>query len=107
MTVQIADPVTPRDTPTRRGPAPRRPEPNRLLGSGWEFNRDPIAFMARLARGHTDIVRVPFGPVTVHLVGSPHIARQVLHQTHTNYVGYPIVAPTLSSLGGENLFTSA
>jgi cytochrome P450 len=107
MTTQIAAPVGRGATPVATRPAPRRPEPNRVLGSGWEFNRDPIRFMERLAREHPDIVRVRFGPVTVHLVGSPDIARHVLHQTHANYVGHPIVTHTLSSLGGENLFTAS
>ena len=107
MTSAPATAPTPHGAAIARRPAPRRPESNPVLGSGWEFNRDPIGFMEQLAREHPDIVRVRFGPLTVHLVGSPDIARQVLHQTHTNYVGYPMVTYTLSSLAGENLFTSA
>ena len=62
----------------RAGPdVPLVPGGRRVLGHALEFRRDPLALLQR-ARGHGEVVRIRFGPVSIYLLNSPGAIRQAL-----------------------------
>ncbi|MFD6879979.1 MULTISPECIES: cytochrome P450 [unclassified Streptomyces] len=53
-----------------------------LVGHGLQLQRRPLEYLASLPR-YGDVVTLQFGPVPVHLVCHPELARQVLTDTRT------------------------
>jgi cytochrome P450 len=56
---------------------PLMPGGQPVLGHALEFGRDPLALFQR-ARGHGDVVRIRFGPLSVYVLNSPGVIRQAL-----------------------------
>jgi cytochrome P450 len=69
------------------------------------MRRDPLAFVAALARDYGDVVRLGMGPVSVYLVHHPDGVKHVLQDNNQNYVKGPVIA-RVKVLIGEGLFTS-
>ena len=90
----------------RRGetqpPGPRYWTP---ISGGRELRRDPLGYVAALARDFGDIVLLRLGHIRVYLLFHPDHIRHILQENHTNYVKGPIIART-KVLIGEGLFTS-
>jgi cytochrome P450 len=85
----------------------RPPGPSYLtpFGVGVEMRRDPLTWVAQLARDYGDVVLVRMGPVHVYMAFHPDAVKHVLQEHHTNYVKGPIVG-RVKVLIGEGLFTS-
>ena len=69
------------------------------------MGRDPLAFLAGIARTYGDIARVPLGPETLYLLNHPDLVRDVLVTNHRNFhKGRGLERAKL--LLGEGLLTS-
>lgn len=66
-------------TPTTSPPGPRRRVP---VLDALRMGRDPLAFLADLARRYGDIARVSLGPETLYLFNHPDLIRDVLVTHH-------------------------
>jgi cytochrome P450 len=69
------------------------------------MRRDPLGFVAALARDYGDVVRLAMGPVSVYLVHHPDGVKHVLQDNNQNYVKGPVIG-RVKVLIGEGLFTS-
>ena len=69
------------------------------------MRRDPLAFVAALAREYGDVVCLRMGPVRIYLLHHPDAVKHVLQDNNTNYVKGPVIA-RVKVLIGEGLFTS-
>lgn len=85
-----------------RPPGPFHWTPVRV---GRAVRRDPLGYVASLAREYGDVVLLRLGPLQVYLLFHPDHVRHVLQEHHQNYVKGRIVART-KVLIGEGLFTS-
>jgi cytochrome P450 len=98
--------VNPRDTstaassPRRRAPGPRgRP----FVGSYFELQRDPLAFLVRCSRDYGHVVRIrPFGGLHWHFLSHPDHLEHLLQRHHTNYPK-GIFARLVSLAAGEGI----
>ena len=70
---------------TRR-PLPPTPKGRLLIGHGWEFSRDPLAFMTRCRAELGDIVRTQLLHLPVYLVSHPDFIEQVLADKHHEFI---------------------
>lgn len=99
----VAPPKTKRHT-TRKVP-PTYPS-HSLLGILPEFNRDPLGLFLRVARDHSDVVRLRAGPVSVYFINHPDYIQHVLQQNNRNYRRLPRHNNLVKLVFGLNLFSS-
>jgi cytochrome P450 len=100
--------VNPRETsppqasalPRRRAPGPRgRP----LVGSYFELQRDPLAFLVRCSRDYGHVVRIrPFAGLHWHFLSHPDHLEHLLQRHHANYPK-GLYARLVSLAAGEGL----
>ncbi|PYV38299.1 MAG: hypothetical protein DMG09_12295 [Acidobacteria bacterium] len=83
----------------------RGPKGKPLVGSLFEFRRDPLGFLTGLARTYGDIAHFKLGPQDVYLFNHPDHIKDVLVTRHRNFVksrGLELAKRFL----GEGLLTS-
>lgn len=83
-------------------PGPRPLLPGRLL---FEFRRDPIGLMMRIAKEYGDIARYRFAGVDVFQLNHPDYVREVLVTRNQDYIKPPFLRTYKRALG-EGLLTS-
>ncbi|MEW6689202.1 MAG: cytochrome P450 [Pseudomonadota bacterium] len=88
-------------------PGLRPPGPPRLplLGQSLAFARDPIAFLAGVARKYGDIAYFRLGSVDVYFVSHPDLVREVLLTQRASFTISPL-RERLCPVVGRGLFTS-
>jgi cytochrome P450 len=86
----------------RRPPGPFYWTP---FAAGRVMRRDPLAFVAALARDHGDVVCLRLGPLRVYSIHHPDGVKHVLQDNNQNYVKGEIIG-RVKVLIGEGLFTS-
>jgi cytochrome P450 len=86
----------------RRPPGPTYWSPFKPLRL---MRRDPLGFVARIAREYGDVVCITMGPFRAYLLHHPDHVKHVLQDNNQNYVKGAIIART-KVLIGEGLFTS-
>jgi cytochrome P450 len=69
------------------------------------MRRDPLAYVAGLARDYGDVVRLGLGPLAIYSITHPDGVKHVLQDNNQNYVKGEIIA-RVKILIGEGLFTS-
>lgn len=84
---------------------PPRPKRRPLVGNLLDFRRDPLNFLAAVAREYGDIVHLKFGPRDVYLINHPDYIRDVL-VTHNNNFIKSRGLQMAKRLLGEGLLTS-
>ncbi|MGH9903579.1 MAG: cytochrome P450, partial [Pyrinomonadaceae bacterium] len=64
------------------------PGPKRILPGGHflSFRRDPLAFLARLARDYGDVAHFTLGPQHVFFLNHPDHVRDVLVTRHDHFI---------------------
>ena len=87
---------------TGRAPGPRTLWPG---GAVFQFRRDPLNFLTRLAREYGDVVRFRVGPQTAFLLNHPDHVRDVL-VTHHERFHKGRALKRAKRLLGEGLLTS-
>jgi cytochrome P450 len=87
--------------------APNGPAGNLLLGVMPEFNRDPLAFLERLARDYGDVVRTRFFYVPAYFLYHPDHIEYVLATNNRNFIKpLSFRTPFFNRLVGNGLLTS-
>jgi cytochrome P450 len=86
----------------QRAPGPRAIWP---LGQLVQFRRDPLTFLARLAREYGDVARCKAGPQSIYLLNHPDHVRDVL-VTHNARFKKGRALQRAKRLLGEGLLTS-
>lgn len=76
-----------------------------LIGQSLNFARDPIAFLARVARKYGDIAYFRLGSVDVYFVSHPDLVREVLIAQRACFTISPL-RERLCPVVGRGLFTS-
>ncbi|MBU2981685.1 cytochrome P450 [Lentibacter algarum] len=86
----------------------RAPGPKGALiwGSLTEFSADSLGFLAEAAHEHGDIVRMRFGPVTVHLLNHPEYVEHVLTRNASNYDKNTRSAHRIAATTGDSLLSA-
>ncbi len=88
--------------PSRRPPGPSYWTP---FGPARAMRRDPLGFIANIAREYGDVARLGLGPMHVYLIHHPDGVKHVLQDNNQNYVKGPVI-DRVKILIGEGLFTS-
>jgi cytochrome P450 len=65
-----------------QAPGPRASWP---VGQLYQFRRDPLVFLARLAREYGDVARFKAGPQSIYLLNHPEHIRDVLVTNHSRF----------------------
>lgn len=87
---------------TKLPPGPKSKSP---FGQLFEFRKDSIAFLTRIAEEYGDIVQFRVGPIRVVLVNHPDYIKEVMSTQHANFIkGRPL--EMTKKLFGEGLLTS-
>jgi cytochrome P450 len=87
--------------------APNGPVGNLLLGVMPEFNRDPLAFLERLARDYGDVVSTRFFYVPAYFLYHPDHIEYVLATNNRNFIKpLSFRTPFFNRLVGNGLLTS-
>ncbi len=73
--------------------------------AGRIMRRDPLAFVAALARDYGDVSCLRMGPLRIYLVHHPDGVKHVLQDNNQNYVKGEVIG-RVKVLIGEGLFTS-
>ena len=82
------------------------PKGNLILGSLREFKADSLGFLSNAARDYGDIVRLRFGPITVHLINHPDFVDQVLSRKVANYDKATRSADRIAATTGNSLLSA-
>ncbi|WP_386683498.1 cytochrome P450 [Loktanella sp. R86503] len=82
------------------------PKGGLFLGSLGAFRADPLAFLARAAQDHGDIVRLRFGPITAHLINHPAFVDHVLSRNVANYDKATRSADRIAATTGRSLLSA-
>ncbi|WP_394153873.1 cytochrome P450 [Loktanella salsilacus] len=82
------------------------PKGGLFLGSLGAFRADPLAFLARAAQDHGDIVRMRFGPITAHLINHPALVDHVLSRNVANYDKATRSADRIAATTGRSLLSA-
>jgi cytochrome P450 len=85
-----------------QAPGPRAIWP---VGQLYQFRRDPLTFLARLAREYGDVARCKAGPQSIYLISHPDYVRDVL-VTHNARFKKGRALQRAKRLLGEGLLTS-
>ncbi len=75
------------------------------FGPGPAMRRDPLGFVARMARDYGHAVCLRMGPVRAYFFTHPDAAKHVLQDNNQSYVKGPIIA-RVEVMIGKGLFTS-
>jgi cytochrome P450 len=87
---------------TKRPPGPKSKFP---LDHLFNFRRDGIGFLKKIADEHGDIVQFKIGPIRVVLLNHPDLIKEVLSKNHRNFIkGRPL--EMAKEILGEGLLTS-
>src|SRR5262245_8783991 len=73
--------------------------------AGRIMRRDPLGFVAAMARDYGDVVCLRMGPVRLYSVHHPDGVKHVLQDNNQNYVKGPVIG-RVKVLIGDGLFTS-
>lgn len=65
--------------------APLMPGGDFYFGQVRHLRRDPLGLFVSAMRDHGEVVRMQFGPMTVHLIADPAGVSHVLKDNHKNY----------------------
>ena len=76
-----------------------------LFGILPAFREDPIGFLMNAWRDFGDVVRLPIGPIALHLLVHPDHVKHVLVDNHRNYCR-SVSIEVIKELLGEGLLTS-
>lgn len=87
----------------RRAPGPGL----RVITQLAALRRDPLRFMQQCHARYGDIVRLGAGPATVHLIGSPSGADQVLRENHQRFDRRTRSAAAMRLVTGESILTES
>ena len=94
----MAEPSLP---PTAPGP-PAWP----VLGHAWRLKQDILGAFQEARRDHGDVARLLLGPLPLHLVSSPELAREVLQTRAAGFDRRTRSVALLMDITGESLLTS-
>ena len=90
---------------TSRQIAPPGPKGAPILGNLREFRADPLRFLLKMAETYGPVSQFKLGPATVFLVNDPELIKEILVNSHQNFIksrGLQLAKVFL----GEGLLTS-
>jgi cytochrome P450 len=89
----------------RKSKLPPGPKTNLPLGHFFDFRRDSIGFLKKIANDYGDIVHFKIGPLRIVLLNHPKFIQEVLSKQHKNFIkGRPL--EMAKEILGEGLLTS-
>ncbi len=100
MTATLERPqTTPQPIPTYPGGHP-------IWGTGRMFAADPIALLLQAMHDYPEIVRMRFGPFSLHVVSDADLAKEVMVTRNRNFERPQNIRTILDAVSGVNLFNS-